>query len=230
MSGPSNLEWRQGKRRLRAMLPSARVDAARMDGSEMKSASALYDAQRPYVTEDNLDTLVIYPAPLGGWHCDLVLRDVPHMVPNTLGSPVGQPFRTLADAEEFARTLLAMAVYLSRQAVPASRPGHAPPGAAFLLRGITIRLRPDVVAKALGGAPEGAGRYPSKAVAIARIEDVLALYLPGEVTLERFNAMGRNEMARVMTVLHMAALTGVFAYPARVDASPSGHGPHPVAC
>ncbi|MGI4851991.1 MAG: hypothetical protein ACRYGR_08630, partial [Janthinobacterium lividum] len=71
-----------GRRRLRQLLPWARAEARKtpFDGVQH---SPLGRAQIQYARTANLDALIIYAAPLGGWHADVVFKSVPPGTPNT---------------------------------------------------------------------------------------------------------------------------------------------------
>ena len=213
--------FRQGRRRLRAMMPAARI--AVKQGVRIFDANTLFDAMRPWVTEANMDALLIYKAPLGGWHCDLVLKNVPPGVPNTAGSPVAQPHDTLADAQSAAEDLMAFALKIADDnANTAAGPiQEARARGAFLLYDLSVRLYPDMLAKAVQSMPGNADGYGTKEFAIQRIKETLSELLPMGVTMETTAALSRNNSLLLMTVLHIAALSGVFAYPARVDAFPA---------
>ena len=59
-----------------------------------------------HLREDNIDTLVVHEAAPGAWHADIILKDVPTGVPDTLGTPVADPLPSKEEAEEAARNLL----------------------------------------------------------------------------------------------------------------------------
>jgi hypothetical protein len=93
------------RQRLLQLLPWARAEAKKKAWS-IEVSSALAKATMQYVTEDNLEGIAIYPAPKGGWHCDVTLINVPPGVPNALGTQVAHPLATRADAEAHAKILL----------------------------------------------------------------------------------------------------------------------------
>lgn len=213
-------DFARGRRLLRQLLPSARVEARKEDGKiELKSALGRETAA--YVREDNLDALLIYPAPLGGWHADVVFKHVPPGVPNSMGSPVEHPLRTRQEAEDFAKRLLANLLRIAQMEKSSGNP-------VFLLHGAAFTLPPEMYKLALGAVPEGAGGpnggYSSKEHAINRIEETLADLCPAGFDVKAFNdEWDRGKKAELMTVLFIATLTGVYAYPPRRDATPSGH-------
>lgn len=203
--GLSESIFRQGRRRLQTLLPWAKAEARRAP-AEVIQTSSLAAALAPYVTEANCDSLVVYRAPLGGWHADLIFKHVPPAIPNTMGSPVGNPLKTEAEAEEFAKRLLVMMLTAADRTPPASDP-------VFLLYGQAVRLIPQELGETPG--------YASFDAAIDRIEDILSLLFPEGYTPERCAALSIEDTALLWGVLHMAALTGVYAYPARMPAPPS---------
>jgi hypothetical protein len=208
-------EYRQGRRRLRELLPWARAEAKK-PGAEIRGKSALYDTTAAYVTEDNLEALLIYPAPLGGWHCDVMFKDVPPAVPNCMGSPVATPFRTRAEAEDHGKWLLVSLLTIAQQPKGNGNP-------VFLLYGAVLRLLPEAIAAAARAEPDSVDRgYGSKEHAVNRIKETLAEVCPEGFTVDAFNkTMAREKKARLLAVLHIAALSGLFAYPPRLDQPPA---------
>lgn len=216
-------DYIRGKRLLRELLPWARAEARKGD-TQFSAESKLGTVTASYVTEANLDALVIYPAPLGGWHADVVFKHTPPGVPNTMGSPVEHPLRTRREAEEMGKRLLVMLCTMAARNAAAK---VAPADPVFLLHGLAFTLMPKLYELALAAMPEGAGGseggYETKERAIERIEEVLGNICPDGFDGDVFNSLDRGQKAEILTVLHIAALTGVFAYPPRRDATPSGH-------
>lgn len=216
-------DFNRGRRLLRELLPWARAEA-RKEVARIEMTSPLGHATAAYVTEDNLDALLIYPAPMGGWHADVVFKHVPPAVPNTMGTPVERPCRTRQEAEEHGKRILVSLLLMAEQN-KATNPSAPPP--VFMLCGATFKLLPELFEAALAMTPEGAGGpnggYSSKEHAIERIEEKLAELCPDGFDGKAFNGWERMKKAELLTVLHIAALTGVYAYPPRRDASPSGH-------
>lgn len=217
MSGPTDQEWRQGRRRLRDLLPAARA-FRRNNPGEIETGNSLGAATLPHARLDNLDAMMVYPAPLGGWHADLVFKHVPPGLPNTIGSPVAKPYATRGQAEAGAMRLLAMVLQLEDERAHAEQKSPV-----FLLHGFAITLPAAVYAKTLAMMPEARDGYGTVEHAIERIKDALSSLLPQEVTADALNALPREKMASLMAVLLGATLTGFYAYPPRRDVSPSGH-------
>jgi hypothetical protein len=212
----------KGRVTLRTLLPWARAEARKANDSKMTSALGL--ATISQLRESMLYSLVIYHAPLGGWHADVLFRGMPPGFPNAMGTPVGQPCRTFREAEEHGKGML---VALCRMAAQNEREKIEPKKPVFQLCGVAIELEPELYALALAEQPEGAGGpnggYVSKEHAIERIEETIAEIFPAGVTLESAQALDRSRQARLMSVLHIASLTVVFRYPPMQDGSPSGH-------
>lgn len=207
----------QGRRLLRQLLPWARAEARKMEG-KVEANTPLGAATMAYVTEDNLGALMIYPAPLGGWHADLLFKQVPPGVPNSLGSPVAEPLRTRSEAEAYAKKLLVHALLIANQ----NGATAAKPAPVFLLFDWSLTLLPELYETALAAMPDMVDGYGSVAHAIERVEAVLADLAPDGFDGDAFNDWPRDRKTRLLAVLHMAALTGLFRYPPRRDTSPSG--------
>lgn len=215
MNTPSDQEWRQGRRLLRDLLPAARAEAKKQAG-EVGRKSALFEAVEPHVTEANLDALMIYQAPLGGWHADLVLRETPPGVPNVFGTSVSEPLATRADAERAARALLILAVELSLTKKNKKKP---PP--VFFLNDWTVPLIPELLALAPSFFPdETGGGYGSQLQAAAQIEQRLDELCPNGFNGLEFNDWPLDKKARLLAVVHRAAVSGLFRYPMPRDARP----------
>lgn len=219
----SRADFARGRRLLRELLPWACAEARKAD-VKFTSSSALGAATSAYVTQDNLDALMITPAPLGGWHADVVLKHTPPGVPNTMGTPVERPLRTRQEAEETGKRLLVMMCVMAAKNGATKAP---PPDPAFLLHGCAFTLLPAFYELSLALMPEGAGGpdggYASKERAIERIEETIGRLYPGGFNMKVWKESNRVTKTELLTVLHIAALTGVFAYPPRRDATPSGH-------
>src|SRR6476661_4921942 len=102
----SRLQMVAGRRLLQILLPRAKAKAAK-DNPTYRPISALGRAQMPHLRIDNVEAVLIYQAPKGGWHGDVVLRKVPPGVPDILGSPVDNPRPTREMAVESTTALLA---------------------------------------------------------------------------------------------------------------------------
>lgn len=217
MSGPSDAEYRKGQFRLRHLLPWARAEVSKCRGAtELNSLLSL--AQAKYIVETNFDSLVIHPAPLGGWHADLILKHVPPGIPNMIGSPVAEPFATRPEAMEGAKRLLVCALQIAAEHALLSDGNPV-----FLLYGYGFKLKPEVYQAANKVMP-GYRPYGSPEGAAERIEQVLQeLCGDQEFDGEDFNSWDQERKLHLIAVLHGAALSGLYAYPQRRDASPSGH-------
>jgi hypothetical protein len=203
---------REGKQRLRKLLPVAKdrlKNADNIIGVEV--VTALAKAQAQHCREDNLGAVTIYPAPLGGWHADVILRWTPPGVPNSMGSPVGNPYPTRERAEQAALDLLTTVLAIGREA-------RGPTTPVFLLFGGPFKLVPDLLCH-----PMAHGWGSKEDAVIGLMATMERLFGCAEPTQEQFNAMSRDAMVTMSYAIHRAALDGVFAYPIRRDKSPSGH-------
>lgn len=207
-------EYRQGRRRLRDLLPAAKAAVANDEG-EVRATSAIATAMRGNVTEANFDAVVVVPAPLGGWHCDLMFKDVPPGVPNAIGSPVETPFRTRAEAEAHAKILLVTMLKLLQ--LP-----KGDPTPVFQLYGCAFKMLPEAVESVRRVLGDDELAYGSREVAIERIRDILTELCPTGFNVDDFNKRWPPiARAKLLTVLHMSVLSGVFRYPPRMDKPPA---------
>ena len=106
-------QMKAGRALLRDLLPAAR-EAAGTQEHPLAITSGVAKASAPYLREDNFEAIVIYPAPLGGFHCDLLLKKTPPGVANTMGSPVAKPLPSREAALDYAHTILTAMVARER--------------------------------------------------------------------------------------------------------------------
>ena len=203
-------QLREGKRLLRELLPAARV-RAKSEAMEATGLSALGRAQLQHITEARLHALVIYAGPLGGWHADLLLRHMPIGVPTILGTPSHRPKHTREEALAAGERLLTMAL------VQAAKPKQAEVPPAFLLYGAAITLMPELLERLRDTFPDLFECDPAEY--LARLQKVVG----DSFEPEAFNALPDLEKVKVLLPVHLLVLRGVFAYPERYYASPSGH-------
>jgi hypothetical protein len=201
-----------GRRLLQKLLPQARIEATKL--GKFGHISPLAEAMRKYTVESNLDAIAIYPAPRGGWYCDVVLKSVPEGLPSVIGTPKDAPLPTKAEAEQHAVDVLS--VILRFQNLP-----DIERDPVFLLYKWTFPLLPSLL-EALKSAFGDEAGYSSEDVAFIRIEQTLNTLCPhGHLEgLNNFEKWSWNDKGDLLTVLHMSALCGVNVYPRREEASP----------
>lgn len=209
-----------GRKRLREWLPTARIEARKVF-TMPEAISAVSKATFAHISEGNLDALVIYPAPKGGWHADIVLKEVPPGVANSFGTPVGSPCASFEEAERVARKMLVMALEIDR----INRKGQEPPPLpAFELYGCTLALLPKLFEAAKDMMADVLEEeYASYDAAMERVGERVALLAPDGFTAEAFNDWPMEKKAKLLSVLHLAALKGVFRYPPLPDGKPLTH-------
>ena len=206
-------EYREGRQRLVAWLSEVE------DSDDMvEPLSGLAKATFNAMTMDNLDAILIYQAPKGGWHCDLVLKDMPPGVPNSFGTRVETPCKTREEAEEVGRGLLAATIIHIK-----ARQKPEKPTPVFLLHGAEFKLLPEIFEITRQMMPDmlsDGGPYKTAIGAIHRIESVLEQLFPNGFDPDAFNNMDRDRQIVLLSVLHGATLAGVFRYPLRKDGVP----------
>jgi len=209
--------YREGQRLLQKLLPWARREVVK-DGGYWQSKSALGEAVASVLTEAMFDALIIFEGEKGGWGADLVFKDVPPGIPNCIGTPVGDPKATRAEAMEDGKMLLIVA--LAQAAAPKTIP--APP--AFILNGWVISLRPELIV--MVRETEGMmDRYATPLQASAQIEKKLDRMFPeGGFDAAAFNAWPLEKQIPLLSVLHRAVAAGLYTYPMRQPGPPGDSG------
>lgn len=203
---------RQGVRRLHGLLPAARA-AVRRNEHRVSDLSPIARAQQPWIREDNFLALAIYPAPLGGFHADLLLKDVPPGISNVLGTPVQSPCRSRREAETAAYAILCMALQLEADTKAACA---MPDGdRQFLFYSVAVQLPARVYNEALDAFPDVEAGL-SEAVALERLDTITTELFGGTTpTYEQVIALSGSAQAALQAVCLVATLTGVFRYPAK---------------
>lgn len=208
-------DMRQGRRRLRHLLPQARALVRSLDEG-FRFVSAIAKAQAPFVTERNLEALVIYPAELAGWHVDLLLSKVPSGIANVIGSPNFKPCATRDEAEAVAINFLAAVLKASDSPAPESP-------RSFVLFDTAFSFPDAVFGEALRLMPSDYTRPGTRTLALDRIKAAVARLFPQGFTGEGFDNLPPDEKALLMTLMLTATLRGVYRYPPRADGTPPAH-------
>jgi hypothetical protein len=202
--------YAEGRRRLQDWLPSAREDAVKT-GQTMDAVSYRAKSVRPFINEANFDALLIHRHPKGGWQVNLLLKKAPPGVPTVMGSPEDTPIETHSDAVAFARMLLINLVRtsLDNQESPAET---MPP--TFHLYDWRVRLNTEVlevgqdVAHKLDGAD-----------VIRRLKTMMTEICPDGFSPDLYGTWSDDTKGRLMTMIHIAAMAGIFYYPLDEESS-----------
>jgi len=213
---PEDDYYRLGKRRLRAWLSKAKAELRKESDTKFEPKSPLGNAMMTHLREDRIDAVVIYPAPLGGWHADVVFKGLPPGMPNTMGSPVGMPIPTFEDAEKTAYNTLLMVLRICEENKAAKREGAEP---VFWLYDCVFTLSRPVLEKMRSLIPVASDTTR----AIEMMDEVLSTHLPGVSEAEfsdRFKALTEEARRSIVTAVHMAAFNGLYRYPARTHGKP----------
>lgn len=214
---------RQGRRRLAALLPKAKaaLRSETKNGLRFEARTSLAQSMMPHVRENRLEALCIYPAPLGGWHADILFKGMPPGVPNSFGSPVGQPYTTREEAEENGYQTLLMTLRICEENKRNTGSEKASP--VFMLYSGSFDLSTATYDALLAAHPAAKEGYGSISNAIERVEEFLSEHMPGvghDSFKDRFNAFSRDLQLRLISILHIAALSGLYAYPPRQHGKP----------
>jgi len=212
MSDMTYMDHVRAKELLSHLLPIARSKLT--EGSIRGEAKSLVaKSQAPYYSEDRMAGIHIYHAPLGGWIADLIFRDMPPGIPNALGTPVHSPFRTREEAREGAIGMLAAILEISdqnegREAV------HEP---VFQLYDCIIRIDGGILNEivALGKQLGVDEPYENIDDLTRRLEAVLKeVFGEQKPSHDLFLAKSKDNKIKLLSILHLCSLNGVFRYPA----------------
>jgi hypothetical protein len=199
------------------MLPRARAEA-RKDPRPMDITSGLGKALSVHFKEGNLDALLVYPAPKGGWHADVRFKNLPPGIPEVMGTPVSLPLVSMADAEK--RVYDTLVVLLSTSAGQSSPP-------VFILHGFEVTLS----SKALNNLKPIVDSFPlemkTPSYFLDLVSRTVAEAFPVGFSGDRLNNLDHASMVKLAAALTTAALGGVFRYPPRPDLAPGESEPDP---
>jgi hypothetical protein len=189
---------RDGERRLEKVLNKAR--AAALTGKYRAEVRVpVATVVLPHVTDANLRALVVYKI-AGGWVADIVFGGFPPGLPTAAGVPEAQAVATEQEAEALGFDILVGLL------AAAERP-------FFDLFGYDMPLARETFDALRKRRPGSAKGYENISAAVERIRSLLFELMPDGFQPEAFNKLPEKERRHVMVVLHMAALTGVVAYP-----------------
>jgi hypothetical protein len=103
-----------GRRLLRKVLPAAQAELALKGRNNLSPVSARGSATFPYFTSANLDALMIYRNG-NGWTADLVFKNIPAHIGNSMGTPDSEPLASYDAA--LARGITLIVNVLSNESV-----------------------------------------------------------------------------------------------------------------
>ena len=218
----------EAQKLLAELLPAARADAIAFAADPELSfevVSGVAKAALAYMREHNFAGIHIYPAPLGGFHCDLILKKVPPGVANSFGSPVGAPLPTREEALQYGRRMLTG--LLSAVLKHAPKPEDAPP--VFEFFGMDLPIDDALLAaaeKARDNIAKKLGRPLNPNDINEMLGGMVAEHFPGGFTGGFDPNRPFKEKAQITICIHLAALCGVFRYPPLPNGTPSAHKPH----
>jgi hypothetical protein len=208
-STPTRQQMIVGRRLLARLLPAA-IDAAKSDDLRAEPYSSLAKGMASHVTLDKFYSLAIYEGQLGGWHLDLVLRNMPPGFATVLGSPVATPYHSRQQAFEAAPMFLAMMVKLAtQQKAPSTEP-------VFEFHGLVIKLFPAALEMLRDKGIQETG-YDGE----TRLQKISEEMFPNGCTKEAWDILSHDAQAHLMSVIHCAAAIGITRYPSPEPAGPN---------
>lgn len=206
----------RARRLLEQMMPRALEQASAKKGFEPGDASDLFKALRPYIRTEILEGVHVYRTRLGGWHADVVLKDVlPLGLPRILGTATALPCATRSEAEQSAVAILAVLIGLARENERKGEP-QKPGDAVFMLDDLSLRIPIAMLEELVAtiGMPDT--EYVLKRLSEIRQELTDRPKLD-EAAVRRLDP---EQMASLHAVAAMALLAGIPRWPQPEDAPP----------
>lgn len=202
---------REGRRRLRALLPKALAAAAQDAAPVLESRTGIGRALFSYLTEDNFHALEVYRGRLGGWQADLVFKDLPPGVVTRMGTIVSNPHETKQEAEAEGYKLLVSVL----AAIAKSPPDVRRSPRVFQLYNLEIPLPDSVMLVAMKAQPPFADLRSAQQSAITYLEEKLHELMPSGFTSQSFEALPYSAKVSICAAAAKAAARGVVKYPER---------------
>lgn len=206
-------DFKAGRRLLRTLLPRAQKlhAEAKDDAKKWVAGTPLGRSFGTVLRLENLDAIIIHEGELGGWITDFYFKDVPLGVSNVIGTPVETPMPTRKMAQDKAVEMLHALIIATEQAAGQTTTP------VFLFHGFAVELSPD----ALEFVANLGAKYSSEEAAVEHIEAMTRRVFPSGIPQELY--LCGDTLADFMTVIHMAALTGLIRYPLREARTLTGH-------
>jgi hypothetical protein len=193
---------------LARLLPRAREFAAEHGGDlRAESHSVAGRGVMEHIKVENMVEVHVYRGPVGGWHADIVLENLPVGVPNVIGTPSAMPCATRAEAEEAAVAMIGG--FVSEVAVEHTGPKVPEGMVAFGYDEVIVHLPRELIETihgTLGTPPPGYA---------ARRLDELRGELPGKgpMTRERIATFSLEQVARLQSIVALAIISRIPRWP-----------------
>lgn len=210
-SNPTNRM--RARKTLKAIYPLALEKKKLFDEGKFEtSSSRMFNNSAQYLNEEKIAGIHIYSAPLGGWHADICLKDMPQGVPSIYGTPKINPCGSREEAVEAATNTLAMLLwYIETQ----NGLDTASKVALFEYDEVGIEIPQEVVDQLSEIGTLGSD-YVKR-----RLDELRGELFFGEpLTKEMFEAFDQDTQLRVVSVFAVALHEGIFRWPESKDGHP----------
>jgi hypothetical protein len=216
-------EIRQGRRRLKRLLPGARAEARRLlreDGG-LRPGNPVSQSLLEEIEERNLDALVIRSRGAGRWHADLLFRRLPPGLPTVIGTPEADPLGSEAEAASHGALILAAVVKAIEERRMAGDDRGRREIRFFELHGVSFEFPVPLIealAAALAAAPEEIAEVTAEFR--TRLDRRLDRVMGGPgFDGDRWNAAEEEDRIRALADMATLLAVGVFRHPERRDVS-----------
>jgi hypothetical protein len=216
-------EMREGRARLREMLPDLRKGVSLTDpNGMMRPLTAQGQSVLGRVRFENLDALVIRRS-VGGWHADVILTGMPVGVSNVMGTPEAAPLPSREEALRAGTGILRQLCRLAVENELAYREVPAKDTRPFQIHGHVFdmpgRLIDDITA--VWGA-HGRELVPDAEAARGQLTAALDRHMGGDrFDPGLFSALAEEDRGLILISMATLMVFGDFRHPERPQAEPA---------
>ncbi len=201
-----------GKLLLQQLIPVSQKEIENNPQMHTEAMSSLGRNTSAFVTMENLESIVIYQAPLGGWHADVLLKNVPPGIPNVMGSPVAAPFKTKEQAFEGAQHILTAVLLLMKY----EKPKEVNPTFHFFDYVFTLNQEIFNNLREKGLSSE---KF-MKSSCIDMMDDFMSTFFPNGYKND-YDKWDSKIKQLFLTIIHMNVFAGNYHYPPRQHGLPT---------
>lgn len=209
-------EIRQGRRRMKRLLPKARAEARKLlfeDG--LRPGNLLSQNLLDAIEERHLDALVIRRRRSSDWYADILFRKLPAGLPTVIGTPEAVPLASEAEAKSHGAAMLSAIMKSIEERRIGSRDVTCAPSRFFDLHGFEFPF-PVPLIEALAAAIATQEDAVPGAIeeTMARLDARLEGMMGGEGFDEALWEEGDDgERTRVLADMALLLAMGVFRHP-----------------
>lgn len=210
-----------GRQLLKKLLPKAKeVCENNSFDTDIQPTSGLGDVSMEYMTEDNLDAVLVYEQPSGCWYADIVLKTVPRGIANVMGTPANMPLSSRDEAIAQAESLLVTILMMDRQRK--SRPGsnHDTSRRIFVLYNLEFMI-PASLVDILGKFADSDPDFPKVLAIRNRLDTLVMVNMSNTFSEVSFRSLPLEIQHQFVAVMAMGLARGVVRHPDTIAGRPN---------